>query len=540
MDTPTTQEKVVVSNAAQMVQNALMLRSELLRCLIDHKREINKECGYPERIDAIYCREMYDREGIAKRVVQLFPQECWKKDPEVVETEDELETEFEKSWEDLVVNFNLFALMQRADILSGIGSYGIIMFGIDDGLPLNAPVRGVPLDGSVPKRFTGTNKLLYLRVFDETSVDVAKFEVNPNHPRFGQPKLYNVNFINYGNSVQVMQPISPMPTSPTPVHWTRVIHLADNKDSSEVYGVPRMVPVANRLYDLRKVLSSSGEMFWKGGFPGISFEVNPDLQTVATMDKDAMREEFQAYQEGLQRYLALVGVSAKSLQMQVADPTNHFTTHLKAIAVSLGVPYRIFLGTEEAQLAGAQDASAWNERIGNRQTKYCFPCIIKPLVMRLMMFGVLKPIKDVQSGIKALWPDMHTPSELDQATVAKDLATAMGQYISSGADVLMPPKQFLTHVMNFDDETADAILLEAQKYIKRTMPPAPGKQPPGKGKGQNPQFDELHPAGGDKPPKPGEAAPGGDKATSTKPGDKAPAKAGKKKPRATITIHGRR
>jgi hypothetical protein len=494
-----------------LMMTALNLRGRFLEQLIDRGKDIDKECGYPEMLTPAYLKSFYDREGICKRVVNIFPEEAWKQDPEVLETDDQNLTPFEVAWLALEKKFQLFSLLQRADKLSGIGTFGVILLGVDDGKQLIEPVDGVPLDGSMPlwlqgqqdpnkkidlRRRTARNPslhLIYTRVFDESAVTINKFEIDIRSPRYGQPLLYNINFIQYGVNTEVIQPVAPMPTSPTPVHWTRVIHLADNRESSEVYGVPRPASVVNRLIDLRKVLAGSGEMFWKGGFPGISFEVNPELQSVGQMDPEEMRKEFEAYQSGLQRYLALVGVQAKSLTVQLADPASHFKTHVQAICASIGCPYRVFIGTEEARLAGDQDTSAWNERIGNRQSKYCEPYVLNPLVTRLIYMGILPPLADMNKGTTVTWEDLHTPSDEEKAKVAAQLADALNKYVTGGCDTILPPKLFLKLFMNMTDEEADAAMKELTKYLKQ------GAQP-------GSTYQALHPPA---PASPQPSPPGG-------------------------------
>lgn len=460
-------------------------RQRFLEHLIDRNKDIDKECGYPEILTPAYCKSFYDREGIAKRVVNIFPDECWSEEPEIYETSDNgTTTDFEQDWVNLNKKFQLCSFLHRADRTSGIGTFGLILLGIDDGKQFIEPVDGVPLDGTNPfwldpkgqrpfrqrrgiKKIIAppTHRLLYMRVFDESAVSVNKFETDITSPRYGQPLLYNVNFIQYGVNTEVVQPVAPMPTSPTPVHWTRVIHLADCRESSEVYGVPRMAPVVNRLVDLRKLLGSCAEMFWKGGFPGISFEVNPELQSVAQLDPELMRKEFEDYSRGLQRYLALVGVSAKSLAVQVADPSNHFKTLMQAVGASLGIPYRVLIGSEEAKLAADQDASAWMTRIASRQSKYCTPFIIWPFILRLMIMGILRPIKDINTGISVDWADLHSPSDTEKAEIADTLMDALSKYVTGGCDVILPPKMFFKIMMNMDDEEVEEAIAAMKQWV---------------------------------------------------------------------------
>ena len=84
-----------------MISNASLMRSTLLNKLIDPRRDIDQECGYPKELTTQQYRIMYDREGVASRVVSFFPEECWDQDPEVFETEDPNETAFETALGDL-------------------------------------------------------------------------------------------------------------------------------------------------------------------------------------------------------------------------------------------------------------------------------------------------------------------------------------------------------------------------------------------------------------------------------------------------------
>ena len=293
----------------QLVFNAVAtMRTQFMNKLLDARRDIDDECGYPKIITANQYRLLYDREGIAERVVNVYPFESWALNPEINETDEATTTAFEQAWQDLCDRLRCFSYLQRVDELSGIGHYGLLLLGLDDGAPLDEPVEG--MDDKGDKAGQASHRLLYLRAFDESLVDVAAYETDPLNPRFGEPTFYNVTF--YDPNTQESGAVATQDQTTKRVHWSRVVHVADNRKSSEVFGVPRMRPVYNRLYDLRKLLGGSAEMFWKGAFPGYSFEVNPDMGDVE-IDSTALRDEFDSYSNGLQRYLALSGVQAKSL-----------------------------------------------------------------------------------------------------------------------------------------------------------------------------------------------------------------------------------
>jgi hypothetical protein len=450
---------ITINNNRRVLQNdssVSLLRKNVLNKLLDPRRDIDAECGYPEDITASQFRYLYDREGIAERVVSIFPNECWAVDPRVFENEEADGTEFEDAFLQLQNNLNLWHFLARADTMSGIGRFGLVLLGLDDGKELHEPVDGIDERGQ--KVGSSQHELLYLRVFDESLVDISSKETDPSNPRFGQPTYYSITFGTINEGVNIDEGTMHR------VHWSRVVHIADNRMSSEVYGTSRMQPVYNRLYDLRKLLGGSAEMFWKGAFPGLSFEVNPDLGDVE-LDASALRAEFDSYSNGLQRYLALAGVQAKSLAPQVANPEAHINAQIKAIAITLGVPHRIFMGSEAAQLASSQDKQTWNNRVRHRQEKYVAPMLIRPFVQRLIDLGILPECEYFEVD----FADISTPSEEDKARVAGIQIESISKYIQSGTDTLVPPLEFLTMIMGMGQEQAEAILMAATEQMQADM-----------------------------------------------------------------------
>tara|TARA_R110000851_G_scaffold46656_4_gene113552 strand:+ start:2780 stop:4282 length:1503 start_codon:yes stop_codon:yes gene_type:complete len=454
---PSNLKNITTNNQQRFTTNDnSLMRSQFLNKLLDPRRDIDDECGYPKDISAQQYRYLYDREGIAERVVSMMPTECWSQDPMIRENEDADQTEFENVFEALQKEMNIFHFLGRADEMSGIGSYGVLLLGINDGKSLEEPVDAVSATGE--KVGNAQHELLYMRVFDESLVDVSEFEDDETNPRFGQPVMYDVTFADPRNE-ETTATKHQDGTNRT-VHWSRLIHLADNRKSSEIFGVPRMRPVYNRLYDLRKLLGGSAEMFWKGAFPGMSFEVNPDMGDVE-LDAATLRTEFENYSNGLQRYLALAGVQAKSLSPQVANPEAHINAQIKAIAITLGVPWRIFVGSEQAQLASSQDKQTWNNRVAHRQSKYVAPMVIRPFIDRLIAFGILPEVEE----FVVEFPDLASPTDDDKATVGGKQIEAISKYVGAGIDTLLPPKEFFTIIMGFDAEQADAIIESANEQM---------------------------------------------------------------------------
>lgn len=431
----------LVMNADTLLELNHFWRRSFMDKLLDPRHDIDQECGYPSYVMPWTYRELYEREGVAKRVVEIWPDECWALPPEVFESaEDEEYTEFEQKWNELSKKFRFWHMLHRADILSGLGRFGLILLGLDDGNQLDQPVRGINNFGQVREGLD--YNLLFLRVFDETVVSVAQWETNLNNPRFGQPVLYNLIFRDM-DVIGTVGATTAASQVTRRVHWTRVIHLADNRQMSEIQGLPRLRPVLNRVQDLRKTLGGSAEMFYKGGFPGIAFEMAPGMGEIPDTDKATLRQEFTAYQNGLQRYIALSGMTAKSLTVQVADPEKHYNIQIEYICLTLGVPKRIFLGTEEARLASSQDAKTWLRRVARRQEEYVTTLVIMPFVERLMDLGILPKVEQYE----VWWPDLHTTTDTEKATIALTKTQAMQTYVAGGCDVLIEPGVYMDVVL---------------------------------------------------------------------------------------------
>lgn len=447
---------------------AYTMRASWLQAMIDPRRDIEKECGYPYVILPKQYRYMYDREGVATRVNNIYPDECWAVDPVVYEEEaTHIKTDFEVAWTEMQMTEenNPLHYMHRIDCLSGIGRYGTLLLGINDGLDLSEPIPGMNPDGTMDPKAQRRNKykLLYMRPFDELMSTIINFERDPTNPRFGKPEFYHMIFAD----IRVGDPgMTATATSVTSriVHWSRVVHVADNRETSEVFGVPRQQPVFNRLCDVRKILGGNGEMFWKGGFPGYSFELNPNLVTAGVqLDTASMEKQFQDYSNGLTRYLSLVGLQAKSLAPQVADPTNSLQSQLQAIALTIGVPMRIFIGSEQAQLASGQDVRTWNRRLARRQNRYLTPMLLRPFVQRLIILGILPQPK---KPVKVFWPDIQMPDENDRAQMADKISTALMKYVQGGGNQIIPPREYLTVVLGLSEEVADMVYKAALKNSK--------------------------------------------------------------------------
>jgi hypothetical protein len=440
-----------------LIANAVLARGELLNKMFDSRRDIDDECGYPKTYELLADKYqvLYDREAVARRVVNVLPRETWQVTPKVFEDSDpKNKTPFEASLETLQTNLtggskfnnpkmNVFwELLKRADMLCGIGYYGGVLLGIDDGLELSEPAE-----------HRKGAKLNYMRAFPEQFCTVTKVESEKTNPRYSLPTEYNVTFNDPSNA----SPTVGVSLATLKVHWTRIIHVADNLNSSEIFGTPRMQPVYNRIWDLRKLYGGSAEMYWRGAFPGIALETHPQLGGDVNIDTAAIRTEMTSYMDGLQRYMSLMGMSAKSLAPQVVDPTPQINTQLESICIDLNIPKRIFVGSERGQLASGQDDDTWTDRLVERETNHVTPRIVVPAIDRLINLGVLE--EPAEYFVE--WPNRQELDPITKATIAVSKTDALSKYVMGEVFSIIPPMEYLTTILDIPEEEAMAILQSA-------------------------------------------------------------------------------
>jgi len=480
----------------ELIENALATRQDWLRRALDPRRDIDDECGFPKQISIQDYRDLYDRNPVAARVVEVLPRECWQVTPRVYQDE-EGGSEFDErlkavgrglrgpvGWLNDSEHNAFYEILRRADELCGLGSYGVVLLGLDDGLDLSQPAAGVEERNSVSRKrgekftenvrhgrwslsvnATRERDLLYARVLDESFCQVVAFESNPTSSRYGHPTAYLVTIDDtreqlsgLGGSYGTRQ-----------VHWTRCVHLVDNPGSSELFGSPRMKPVFNNLYNLTKLYHGSAEMYWRGAFPGLAIEAHPQLVGDVELDKAELRDEMEQYFNGLQRYLALMGMSAKTLAPTVIDPSPQIRAQIEAICIKLAIPIRVFLGSERGELASSQDDAAWNDRLRFRQKDFVTPRIIAPVIDRLILLGVLP---EPDGGYRVKWPDLDSQTDGERASVAAAQTNALAAYLAGQVEALVDPLDYLTRFIGLPREEAEQMLKNAVGHMEDAYPEA--------------------------------------------------------------------
>ncbi len=443
-------EEIINSMATMLANQSVHLSRSKLAAQLGQSyggdRDIYTALGYPKVLLYSHFAARYARQDVAGRVIDAYPDATWRLKP-VIEEEGEIEeTKFQKAWNTLVKEKKVYHYLRRADRISGIGTYGVLFLGFDD----------MADRAAVPNPVQGAKQLLFLRPYTMDNAVVHTWEDDATNERFGLPKTYQLSIQDSpsGSATHF--------TSNIIVHHTRVLHLAEGLESNDIEGTPRLQRVYNRLQDLELIVGGSAEMFWRGAFPGLSFEANEDVDLDAQAMID-LQDEIQDYIHKLNRYMRLQGVTAKELSQDVADPKNHADVQLMLISGATGIPKRILVGSEMGELASSQDEKNWLSRVDERRTDYNEPMILRPFIDRLVAVGVLPEPKTKEYTVN--WPDLFAPSEKEMADLNKVKTDMLVAFANSQATGRFPFEKYLEMFLNMSKDEIEETLEMLSKQM---------------------------------------------------------------------------
>lgn len=348
--------------------------------------------------------ERYNRKDIAGRIVDALPDATWRKKPIISENEDPNPTDFEKTWVALEERLRCTHYFTRVDKLAGLGRYAVLLMGVKGGTALSSPLT--------VNQFRDPSSLIYLSVFSEANATVKTWVDDPKSERFGKPNMYELDFSTNTDGFSGV--------GKREVHWTRIIHVAEDLLEDEVHGRPRLERPFNLLEDLEKVVGGAAEMFYLGADRGIHADIRENFN-IDDEEAKKMDDELREYSEGLRRIIRTQGMDVNTIGGTVVDPSGAADKVLELIAGTTGIPKRILLGSEQGELASSQDETNFNGRVQERREDHAEPVILRPFIDRLIWLGMLKGPSD---GYSVEWPSLFEVSDKEKVGIVKDLATA--------------------------------------------------------------------------------------------------------------------
>lgn len=446
----TKNKSAITSKQLQTLASALVSRSALASRLgIDQysgNRDLYQALGYPKELKFEDYYSRYKRQDIAKAMIDRPVKATWQGPLQVMETTDLAESEFEKAWANLMVDMKLKTIFSRVDKLASLGRYGVLLLGFDDVSSPEAFVNPIK---------KGKRTLKYIRPFSEKTATILEYETDTKNERYGLPKTYNIQFVDSEGGAQSVS---------LSVHYSRVIHITLDILESEIFGVPVMEAIYNRLADIEKLVGGDAEMFWRGARPGYAGNVDKDFQMTPQMEADLL-SQVDEFENNLRRILINQGVTMEELAQQIADPKPHVDVQMQMLSAETGIPKRILTGSERGELASAQDASEWLSYIQARREEHAEWNIVRPFIDKMIECGVLPAPADGKYILK--WPDLFALSEQARVEIGFKRSQALKEYsMSPIAEAIIPPNAFKKYFLGFSKEDNEMIDLMQEEAIE--------------------------------------------------------------------------
>lgn len=389
-------------------------------------RDIYQALGYPETLNySEHYLPKYIRHDIAKAIIDRPVRAAWRGGFTIQKKGSKgIESEVEKKWNELELKFKLHSIFMRIDKLTGIGRYGVLLLGLNDSNDLSLPVQ------------SKSNKLLYIKPLSEGSALISSYETDVKNPRYGKPLTYSITLSNgQGDSTT------------TTVHYTRIIHIAEDLLENEYLGTPRLEPVFNRILDLEKIIGGDAEMFWRGARPGFQGNVDKDF-TLTPESTSGLQDQFDEYENNLRRFLLMEGVKVEQFKQDLADPSKHVDVQVSMISAIKGIPKRILMGSERGELSSAQDREEWNLWVQSRREEFMEPDMVRPVVDRFMELGILPTTEYLVH-----WDELFAMSPSEKAEIAEKIANAIRYYTATpSAEYILPKELFLRKLLGLTKE----------------------------------------------------------------------------------------
>jgi hypothetical protein len=364
------------------------------------KRDLYKVGGYPEVLTFANFLALYDRDGIAGQICDMAAEATWRKPPEVVEPDQDDGTKFTKAWTELAKRLHVWQRFERADRMSRIGRYSVLLIGARDGGDDRALAKPLP-------KLSKPEDVLYLQSYHEGHAKIDTWVEDATDERFGMPLTYKIDL---SSGVANFRPSRGGNT--LVVHHSRVIHIAEGLLADEVYGREALRRVFNDLQDYQKVTTSSSEAFWQNVAGILQGVIDPDAgvtpEQLAALD-DTLKELYH----DLRRTFYGKGIELSRVTGEAIDPKSIRDLLEARIAAGSGYPKRVLFGSETGERASTEDQKTYNSSIDERRQQHAEPAILRAFIDRLVERGALpRPGAD---GYEVVWKALAGESEMDMA-----------------------------------------------------------------------------------------------------------------------------
>jgi uncharacterized protein len=430
-------EQITINKEDLKIYQNMQFRRAMSLALMQYEgdRDLYNVLGYIENPTYKNFYQQYKRNSIATAIINKPVSGTWRGDF-YIHTPEDLETDpLKEAWLQLEDSLSIKDKFRRVDTLASLGQYAVLLLGLSD--VENEQGFAEPVQ-------KGANlKLLYISPYSEEDAIMDTLETDATSKRFGLPKYYTIK-TKAGKSLKV--------------HHTRVIHVVHYNLEDDIYGIPTLEKVFNRLQDIEKIAGGDAEAYFRNARPGFGGKADDGY----SLDDDVKKElenDIKEYEMNLRRFILTEGLDIKSLSQPIANPKENMDVQLSLIAAAADIPKRILTGSERGELASSQDRDAWHETLQGRREEIVEVSIVRPFALRLFEYSLLPHHKDWV----VFWQPFYAGNEKDKAEVGRIRATAIKEYTQNPqAEEIVPIEMFFKYILNLGDDAR----LEMMQYME--------------------------------------------------------------------------
>lgn len=378
----------------------------------DTLHNVYLDFGYPEQLEFANYWNMYRRFGIAKAIVETYPDLGWMEEPTIEDTSDR----FTRQFEELAERIHLWSRLKGLDIRQRVGRYAGLFIRVRDGLPPAEPATG-PL--------MGINAIFDVIPLYEGQLHVIATDTNVQSETYDQPTLYQYR-TGEGTGAR-----SDQNNSTFNIHPSRIIIAAEGADNGSIYGISELETPYNSLMDLRKIIGAGGEGFYRDASQSLVYNTHPDSRQSADPEliKNFNKEVDDFLRKRMRRSMLIPGMDAKTLQSGMGNPKSPFDNALYDVAASAKIPATLLLRHQTGLNANNNDMEYLLTRVQSRRERFQTG-MVRDFIDWLIRHGVLP-----QEQYTVEWSDITAKSDEEKLDNAEKMANINEKEFRSGNNV---------------------------------------------------------------------------------------------------------
>jgi len=345
-----------------------------------NNRDFYQVFGWESNISSSLLYSIYKAHGIAKAVNDTPVTTTWRYYPTVKGS-----SSFETSMGLLNKRIKLFDTLKKADRLSGVSFYSIIVLNIKN-QSYKSKLRSFQM-----------KNLTSVSVYADHEVQIIPYLDEKTKSRYGI-KAYKIGMVE--------------------VHPSRVIHVAENSDNG-VQGQSRLAPIYNQLMDMWKISGSTAELYYISASLLLNAKAMDGFK-VNKGDATELQDGLLEVVNKMKGFLITNGFEVENIAPDITSPKDSWDVMEKFISSTSAIPRRVLFGSEMGELASTQDQSTYYERIESRQTNHVTPNIINTFIDKCMVFSDLE-----FSDYDVTWQKLSALSEKDVSEAVRFYATSL-------------------------------------------------------------------------------------------------------------------